>query len=136
LTNPPALADVNWEAIGLGDFGTSAINSTPDGKPDILFRHRTSGKNVVWLMNGVDRTAGAFTVPDTVGDLNWRMRAVGDFGSDVGVPARDGKADIVWRHALSGRIVVWLMNGLTRINGAFTTPNELTDLNWQIVGPK
>jgi len=72
-------------------------------------------------------------VPDTVGDLNWRMRAVGDFGSNVGAPERDGKADIVWRHALSGRIV---MDGLDRITGVFTEPNEVTDLNWQIVGPK
>ncbi len=137
-TNPAALTDVNWEAIGVGDFGTSATDATPDGKPDILFRNRTSGKNVIWLMDGLDRTTGAFTVPDTVGDLNWKMRAVGDFGSwdgaSVGPP--DGKADIVWRHAVSGRIVVWLMDGVTRATGLFTTPDAITDLNWQLVGPK
>jgi hypothetical protein len=137
-TNPPALADVNWEAIGVGDFGTSPADSTPDGKPDILFRNRTSGKNVIWLMDGVNRTTGVFTNPDTVGDLNWRMRAVGDLGAWTGsaVGPRDGKADIVWRHAASGKIVVWLMDGANRATGLFTSPDGISDLNWQLVGPK
>jgi hypothetical protein len=37
---------------------------------------------------------------------------------------------------VSGKLVVWLMNGLVRSSGAFTTPDAIADTNWRIVGPK
>ena len=44
----------------------------------------------------------------------------------------DGKADLLWRHALSGEMYVWLMNGaaIAASGSPFTVP----DLNWKIVG--
>ena len=38
--------DTNWEIVGTGDFNG-------DGKTDILWRNKSTGQNVVWLMNGV-----------------------------------------------------------------------------------
>ena len=44
----------------------------------------------------------------------------------------DGKADLLWRHAQSGEVQVWLMNGaaITASGSPFTVP----DPDWKIVG--
>ena len=55
---PSALADVRWGMSGTGDFNL-------DGKPDILWRHSTSGEIVVWFMNGSVLQSGH--VPDPAG---------------------------------------------------------------------
>jgi hypothetical protein len=34
----PAVPDIGWRIVGVGDFNG-------DGKPDILWRHETSGQN-------------------------------------------------------------------------------------------
>ncbi len=117
---PASVPDLNWRSVGTGDFNA-------DGKPDILWRHGVSGRNVVWLMNGLVRSNGVFTTPDTLADLNWQMVGVADFSDD-------GQPDILWRHALSGKTVLWLMSGTVRTSGQFTSPDALTDANWRAVG--
>ena len=42
----------------------------------------------------------------------------------------DGKADIVWRHASTGLIYIWLMNGTTL--QTYGSPSTVADLGWQI----
>ncbi len=122
FTTPDGVADLNWQIVGTGHFDG-------DGKADILWRNNVSGNLVVWLMDGLTRLTGAFLNPPSVGDVNWRASAVGDFNAD-------GQADVLWRHALSGRTVVWTMNGLDRVSGTFTTPDGQPDLNWALVGPR
>jgi hypothetical protein len=124
FTDPDQLADTNWRIVGTGEFSTPL-----DGKPDLLYRHAVSGKNVVWYMDGVTRTAGVFTNPSVLADTNWQMVGVGDFSSP-----QDGKTDILWRHGISGKNVLWYMDGITRTNGVFTNPDQLPDTNWRIVG--
>lgn len=121
-TTPAAVTDLGWVVVGVGDF-------SGDGRPDVLWRHQLSGKNVVWVMNGAVREAGGFTTPDAFTDLNWKMAGVGDYD-------QDGWPDILWRHALSGRNVVWHLRGTVRVSGGYTTPDQLADPNWQIVGPR
>jgi hypothetical protein len=115
---PASVPDLNWRVAASGDFNA-------DGKPDILWRHALSGRNVVWLMDGATRLSGQFLTPDTVADTGWQMAGAADFNSD-------GKPDIVWRHVVSGKAVVWLMDGTTRISGLFPTPAGLSDANWQL----
>jgi len=119
-TNPASVPDVNWYVAASGDFNA-------DGKPDILWRHGLSGRNVVWIMDGVVRTTGMFLNPDIMADTGWRMVGAADFNAD-------GWNDILWRHAYSGKTVIWYMNGINRIAGAFTNPPGITDLNWQLDG--
>ena len=51
--------------------------------------------------------------------------ALGDFNGD-------GKLDIAWRHATSGQVFVWLMNGTTVMGSG--SPGTVADLAWQIIG--
>jgi len=41
-----------------------------------------------------------------VGDQAWQVKGIGDFDGD-------GKADILWRNAVTGENYIWLMNGLS-----------------------
>jgi hypothetical protein len=120
FTTPPVLADPGWKIVGTNDFNA-------DGRPDLLWRHGGSGQNVLWYMNGSVLTSGTFLTPAALADVNWGMSGTGDF--DV-----DGEPDILWRHAVSGQIVLWYMNGSVLDSGTFTTPSELVDVGWQAVG--
>ncbi len=122
FTTPDGVADLNWQIVGTGHFDD-------DGQVDILWRNTASGNLVVWFMNGLTRLTGVFLNPASVGDPNWRAQAVGDFNAD-------GQADVLWRHAVSGRTVVWTMNGIDRVAGTFTTPDGQPDLNWVVAGPR
>jgi len=49
--------------------GTDDFNG--DGKTDILWRNKSTGQNVVWLMNGT--TYGSYTWLPDVPDTNWEI---------------------------------------------------------------
>ena len=61
----PPVSDLNWEMVGSGDFNY-------DNKPDLLWRHKVSGDNVVWYMNGKDYVSGEAMLK--IPDLNWQIR--------------------------------------------------------------
>jgi hypothetical protein len=98
-----------------------------DGFSDLVWRHSRSGQNVVWLMNGAGLSGGGFTNPSTFADTDWKVVGTSDFNLD-------GKADLLWRHAVSGQNVVWYMNGLNLVSGTFTSPAALSDIRWQMAG--
>lgn len=113
-----ALADRNWQAVGVGDFNG-------DGKADILWRHAGTGANSIWLMDGLTRLSGSGSTT-AIADLNWRVMGVGDFDGD-------GRADILWRHLGSGNNSLWIMDGLTKTASSGPTV-ALADLRWKIAG--
>jgi subtilisin-like proprotein convertase family protein len=119
FTNPPVLPDVRWKIVGTHDFNG-------DGRTDILWRHTTSGENVMWFTDKNTLVSGTFTNPAALADVKWQMAATGDFNADA-------KPDILWRHDVSGQMVVWLMNGHTLVGGGFTIPSA-ADPDWKIVG--
>jgi hypothetical protein len=120
FTNPAVLEDVRWRMVGTADFDL-------DRKTDILWRHATSGENVVWFMNGADLVSGTFTTPPALADTRWQMVGTGDFD-------RDRHADILWRHDVSGENVVWFMNGTVLVSGTFLDPASLADTDWKMAG--
>jgi subtilisin-like proprotein convertase family protein len=120
FTNPPVLADVQWKMVGTHDFNG-------DGRTDILWRHTTSGENVMWFMIKNTLAAGTFTVPPALADVNWQMAGTGDFNGDA-------NPDILWRHDISGENVAWFMNGRTLVSGTFLNPPSFPDTNWKMVG--
>jgi hypothetical protein len=114
-----------------GDSTIASLGSSPrcdfngDGKPDILWRNKSTGQNIVWLMNGA--TYSNYAELMQVTDTNWQIVGTGDFNGD-------GKTDILWRNKSTGQNVVWYMNGVTY--SSYAELLQVTDTNWQIVGPK
>lgn len=105
-----------------------------DGSPDLVWRHRTSGQNAVWMMSGVDASLRTLLEPAgaaQVSDLSWEIRAVGDMNGD-------GNPDLIWQNRATGQLAVWFLMGATRIgtNYLYTADginNIESDLNWKIV---
>jgi len=92
-----------------------------DFRADILWRHRVSGANALWLMNGRSASKGQITI---VGSTAQKIQGMGDFDGD-------GNADIFWRNTATGTNAIWLMNGRTASFGATQT---VTNLNFNVAG--
>src|SRR5207245_10798602 len=59
----------------------------------------------------------------TVSDFNWQITQAADFNGD-------GKADLLWRHIVTGQVYLWLMDGAAPLS--FKPVATVADLNWQI----
>jgi len=110
-------------ATALTQATTGGCDFNGDGKTDILWRNKSTGQNVVWLMNGT--ALSSYSWIDTVADTNWQIVGTGDFNGD-------GKTDILWRNKSTGQNIVWLMNGATQ--SSYSWIDTVADTNWQIVG--
>ena len=80
FTSPPNAGNANWRVVAAGDYGPSPGDAFGQGDqiPDIVWRNATSGKLVVWFMNGATnpptRLSGTFTNPDSPQDpLAWAV---------------------------------------------------------------
>jgi len=110
------ISDLDWKMEGTGDFNT-------DGKLDIILRNYSSGKNLIWMMNGNSLLRNE-VLPYTA-NLNWKMIGGGDFDGD-------GKADILWRNYENGKNIIWIMDGLTFKYGVYIP--TVADLDWEMGG--
>jgi len=131
--NPDQAVNANWNAAGTGDFNA-------DGFRDILWYNQTTGKLVIWYMNGaLVRITGGFTDPPSVGNNNWKVVALGDYGKGPAggaLPPSWDATDIVWQNDSSYKLVIWYMDKQgRRTSGVFTTP-ELFGLWQTVVGPR
>lgn len=112
----PGISDLKWKVAGTGDFNA-------DGRPDLLWREDNTGELLVWFLNGTTFLSARATVPSAPEDgAVWFVAGVGDLNAD-------GKPDLLWRHATSGAVVYWLMDGRTKTAGGYVTPSPL-DLAW------
>ncbi len=129
--NPDQAVDANWEIVGAQDWNG-------DGDTDFLWYNPSSGKIVLWFMDGaLARLSGQFTEPPNAGASNWKVLAMGDYG--VGAGGEAGSIDLVWRNATSGRFVAWYMDHAgRRTTGTFTSPDAPgpDPTAWTIVGPR
>jgi hypothetical protein len=103
----------DWQIVGSADFNG-------DGKTDLLWRDRTTGANVIWLMKG---STYASLQLQSSSDPNWDVAGVGDFDGD-------GKADILWYNANTGGVQVWLMHGGAQPD--VVPLQAMSSLNWKI----
>lgn len=117
----PGIAGLDWRIAGSGDFNA-------DGQPDLLFQ-REDGWLAVWLMDGLRRRDGVYLIPDRLPDARWQVTGVSDVN-------QDGWPDLVLRHTADGLVGAWLMDGLTRLEGALFRPSVIPDPAWTIVGPR
>jgi hypothetical protein len=111
-TNP---GDSVWIPMAGGDFNG-------DTKPDLVWRNSTTGRVIVWYMDGITRTGTApIWSPVNPGDDAWIPMVAGDFNGDT-------KPDLIFRNSLTGRVIIWYMDGVTRTGTyalwAATNPGE------------
>ena len=104
-----------WTLAATGDFNN-------DGHADIVWRDRRTGRNYVWLMNGIELLKAIEIQPEP--DLDYQLAGVGIFNLL-------GNTDLLWRHA-NGQNKVWLMSG-TKYLGSAALPTEVSG-TWQIAG--
>jgi hypothetical protein len=110
--------------VGQGATGPSnRCDFNGDGKTDILWRNKSTGQNVLWLMNGA--AFSSYSLIDAVADTNWQIVGTGDFNGD-------GKTDILWRNKTTGQNALWFMNGAAF--SSYSLIDAVADTNWQIVG--
>jgi FG-GAP-like repeat/FG-GAP repeat len=110
-----------WKIVGIADFNG-------DGKPDLVWRNKSTGDNAVWYMNGLSYVGSAML--PALPDQAWQIVGIGDFNGD-------GKPDLVWRNTTTGYDAVWYMNGVTYLGAAMITLGGTaitTSLSWQIMG--
>lgn len=129
VPSPDHAANANWTVRAALDFDH-------DGWRDLLWYNGSSGKLVLWLLDGaLVRRSGSFTQPAAAADANWNVVAGGDYGQGPAGPACS--SDIVWRNESSGKIVVWRMDFAgQRASGTFLNPPAPTDLRWRPIGPR
>ena len=128
--SPDQAVDGNWGCV-------AALDVNKDGATDLLWYNSTTGKIVIWYMNGsVVRVTGKFAEPPNAGDNNWKVLAAGDY-SRVAAPNLDS-VDLVWRNETSGKMVLWYMDTFfIRVGGGFTSPESPQPaLGWSVAGPR
>lgn len=64
LLSPGQVSDTDWKIRGVVDIDR-------DGRPDLLWQHRSSGLIATWLMDGLTLRDGTLFSPGQVADTNW-----------------------------------------------------------------
>ena len=103
--------DNNWKVEALADFNG-------DSKVDIVLRHRLSGQNLLWEMNGSEIIAESLLGRD-IPDANWHIEGARDFDND-------GITDLFLRHQGVGQGLLWKMADKNTINSEVVIENVPT----------
>ena len=151
FTIPSGMKAILTQTAEEENFDTSDQTSRPcctplsfGEEPFPKVRITINGQTMVFSDSAHVLDTKGFDIVDTPpGETNeshqWRL--IGTVGGQsvvaVAVPTArdingDGKADLVWRHADTGDVAVWLLNGTT-IAGAEVV-GQVSDLRWQIAG--
>jgi hypothetical protein len=120
LSSTPVPA--GWRLAATGDLDQ-------DGHTDLVWHSSTNGDLVWWRLDGNVFVSSAPLSPGSMPNLQWQVRG----GADID---RDGMTDLLWQNTVTGEIAVWFMNGAAIRYSSLTSPGQLADLAWHLVGPK
>ena len=112
----------NASAVG-AQWGSPGLADTyGGGKDQILWRNSTTGEVRSWVMNGLARVSGSQLAWYSPGWW-WDVAATPDLNGD-------GKDDILWRSPYDIGVYAWIMDGSTKVSGAFI---RNVSYPWQII---
>jgi hypothetical protein len=113
----PTVSDQNWQVVAIRDFDN-------DGFADLYWRNLDTGRNDLWLMNGIFIDFFATVYTET--NRDWQIANSGDYNGD-------GFADLVWRNQSSGENYMMLMQNGGVLSSSRMLP-RVADTNWLITG--
>ena len=108
-----SFGDSNWKIEAMADFNG-------DDKSDIVLRHRLSGQNLLWEMDGANILAESLIGRD-IPDSNWHIEGARDFDGN-------GTIDLFLRHQGVGQGLLWTMNDENTIGAETLVANVPTGL--------
>lgn len=112
-------SDPNWLIRGIGDLDGN-------GRSDLIWQHASAGTLAVWFMDGLNILQTSMLGVSSVADPDWRIAGAGDINAD-------GRADLIWQHAGTGRLAAWMMRGATVVAQRHLS-HYISDLNWSARG--
>jgi FG-GAP-like repeat len=113
----PTVTSPNWNVVTTGDFNR-------DGTSDLFWLNSTTRETLVWLL---DKGQPIAIVPGPqVADAGWQVGGAADFD-------RDGDADLFWYNKRTGDTGLWEMQNGSYVR-AITTPPNVPDSGWQVIG--
>jgi hypothetical protein len=98
-----------------------------DVNTDVLWHNGGSGEVSVWWMNGTTVQGNSSLNWQAASSTGWAIKGTGDFNGD-------GRTDVVWHHADSGQISVWMLEGTNVASAplfAWTVP---ASSGWELKG--
>jgi hypothetical protein len=123
LMNGTQMASGTWVSTATTSRRVVATGDLDgDGHSDVVLQNG-SGQLWAWLMNGTSVTSDLALSPGQV-LADWRIVGADDID-------RDGRADLVWRHAMTGGLAVWYMNGRQLRASAAFSPSAV-NLAWRL----
>lgn len=78
------------------------------------------------LFDGINFRTGMPLPPGQLPDPNWKIRAIADMN-------HDGHPDVIWQHAPTGQLSIWLLNGVNLLQAVFPDA-PAPGGEWEIVG--
>ena len=131
LDVPYFFAVRSYNGAGVHSLPSNEVAYTPTpgvprlrGTSELIWRHSTSGNVARWTLTGLLQASGDSMGPAPVADLKWKIVGSGDFNND-------SHSDMVWQHAETGHISVWLMQGTKLIDGRLMNPSRV-ETTWRI----
>jgi hypothetical protein len=124
-TSLEGLVDVDFDGADrmrrpydYGAFATPATTPCPtsakgdlnsDGRPDLIWRHGSSNRHMIWTLNGSTLVQSRWLAPDPA--PGWQVVGADDFDGD-------GRSDVVLVDALGAGVEFWLLRDGVRQGAA------------------